>query len=116
MVGIVSHDLRTPLGAIDLGVQRIALSLALGARPNTPIGLGGHPFDVELTRLAPSAGAPAPEKVIAGGQETAGASSVPRTAEQSQGEASTPPQENFHAQVPSAFLMQLGIPAELSSH
>jgi uncharacterized cupin superfamily protein len=29
------------------------LSLALGAKPNTPTGLGGHPFDLELSRLAP---------------------------------------------------------------
>jgi len=42
---------------------------------------------------APAAGAPAPEKVVANQQETAGASSVPRRAEESQGEASTPPQQ-----------------------
>src|SRR3954465_14774649 len=35
----------------------------------------------------------APEKVVAQTQETAGTSSVPRTPQQSQGEASTPPQE-----------------------
>jgi pyruvate dehydrogenase E2 component (dihydrolipoamide acetyltransferase) len=35
----------------------------------------------------------APEQVIAQAHETAGASSVPRSAEQAQGEASTPPQE-----------------------
>jgi uncharacterized cupin superfamily protein len=29
------------------------LSIALGAKRNTPIGLGGHPFDLELSRLAP---------------------------------------------------------------
>lgn len=29
------------------------LSIALGAKRNTPTGLGGHPFDVELDRLAP---------------------------------------------------------------
>jgi uncharacterized cupin superfamily protein len=29
------------------------LSLALGAKHNTPTGLGGHPFDVEYGRLAP---------------------------------------------------------------
>lgn len=29
------------------------LSLALGALRNTPVGLGGHPFDLELNKLAP---------------------------------------------------------------
>lgn len=29
------------------------LSIALGAKHNTPAGLGGHPFDLELSRLAP---------------------------------------------------------------
>jgi uncharacterized cupin superfamily protein len=29
------------------------LSVALGARRNAPTGLGGHPFDLELCRLAP---------------------------------------------------------------
>jgi pyruvate dehydrogenase E2 component (dihydrolipoamide acetyltransferase) len=44
-------------------------------------------------KAAPAAGAPAPEKVVANQQETAGASSIPRRAEESQGEASTPPQQ-----------------------
>ncbi len=35
------------------------LSIALGAKRNTPTGLGGHPFDLELNRLAPGeAGCP----------------------------------------------------------
>ena len=35
------------------------LSLALGAKRNTPAGLGGHPFDLELSKLAPGeAGCP----------------------------------------------------------
>jgi pyruvate/2-oxoglutarate dehydrogenase complex dihydrolipoamide acyltransferase (E2) component len=42
---------------------------------------------------APAAGAPAPAKVVAGTQETAGASSIPREPAESQGEASTPPQQ-----------------------
>jgi len=50
---------------------------------------------------APAAGAPAPEKVVANQQETAGASSVPRSAEESQGEASAPPQQKV-ADVPPA--------------
>ncbi len=29
------------------------LSIALGAKRNTPTGLGGHPFEVELSQLAP---------------------------------------------------------------
>lgn len=29
------------------------LSIALGAKRNTPIGLGGHPFELELGKLAP---------------------------------------------------------------
>jgi pyruvate dehydrogenase E2 component (dihydrolipoamide acetyltransferase) len=50
----------------------------------------------------PAAGAPAPAKVVATQQETAGASSVPRRAEESQGEASTPPQEQVAAVPPAA--------------
>ena len=42
---------------------------------------------------APAAGTPAPANVVAGTQETAGASSIPRQAAESQGEASTPPQQ-----------------------
>ncbi|HEU5174506.1 MAG TPA: biotin/lipoyl-containing protein, partial [Gemmatimonadaceae bacterium] len=42
---------------------------------------------------APAAGAPAPEKVVATAQETAGVSPVPRAAGEAQGEASMPPQE-----------------------
>jgi len=29
------------------------VSLALGAKPNTPTGVGGHPFDLEVGKLAP---------------------------------------------------------------
>ena len=29
------------------------VSIALGAKRNTPPGLGGHPFDLELSRLLP---------------------------------------------------------------
>jgi pyruvate dehydrogenase E2 component (dihydrolipoamide acetyltransferase) len=45
---------------------------------------------------------PAPAEVVAKANETAGASSVPRTAAQSQGEASTPPQEKVAAAPPPA--------------
>src|SRR5215204_4769685 len=53
-------------------------------------------------KTAPAAGAPAPEKVVANQQETAGASSIPRRAEESQGEASTPPQQKVADVPPSA--------------
>jgi pyruvate dehydrogenase E2 component (dihydrolipoamide acetyltransferase) len=46
---------------------------------------------------APAAGAPAPAQVVAANAETAGASSVPRRTEESQGEASTPPQQKTAA-------------------
>src|SRR3712207_44699 len=42
---------------------------------------------------APAAGATPPSDVVANTNERAGASSVPRTAQESQGESSTPPQE-----------------------
>jgi uncharacterized cupin superfamily protein len=29
------------------------ISIALGAKPNTPVGAGGHPFDLCLEKLAP---------------------------------------------------------------
>src|SRR6478672_9892705 len=48
---------------------------------------------------APAAGASAPEKVVATQQESAGASSIPRRPDESQGEASTPPQDEV-ADVP----------------
>ncbi|PYP81104.1 MAG: pyruvate dehydrogenase complex dihydrolipoamide acetyltransferase [Gemmatimonadetes bacterium] len=51
---------------------------------------------------APAAGAPTPEKVVATQQETAGASSIPRRAEESQGEASTPPQQKVAATPPAS--------------
>jgi len=53
---------------------------------------------------APSSGgaAPPPAEVVAKGNETAGASSVPRTAAQAQGEASTPPQEKVTSAPPAA--------------
>ncbi len=35
------------------------LSIALGAKRNTPTGLGGHPFEVELGKIAPG-GSPCP--------------------------------------------------------
>jgi len=50
---------------------------------------------------APAAGAPAPEKVVASQQESAGASPVPRRPEESQGEASTPPQQKVAAIAPA---------------
>jgi len=53
-------------------------------------------------KTAPAAGAPAPEKVVANQQETAGASSIPRRAEESQGEASTPPQQKVADAPPAA--------------
>jgi pyruvate dehydrogenase E2 component (dihydrolipoamide acetyltransferase) len=49
-------------------------------------GAGGSP-------AAPAAAAPAPADVVANANESAGASSIPRTPAQAQGEASTPPQE-----------------------
>ncbi|HEU4566341.1 MAG TPA: dihydrolipoamide acetyltransferase family protein [Gemmatimonadaceae bacterium] len=63
--------------------------------------------DEDITGIVPGAatppetsvtgGAKPPSQVIAGTQETAGASPVPRTPQQSQGEASTPPQEKVAA-------------------
>jgi pyruvate dehydrogenase E2 component (dihydrolipoamide acetyltransferase) len=47
-------------------------------------------------------GVPAPEQVIAGALEQAGRSPVPQSTEQSQGEASTPPQEKTAATPPGA--------------
>lgn len=37
----------------NFGGSSKELSIALGAKRNTPTGLGGHPFDLELSRLAP---------------------------------------------------------------
>jgi pyruvate dehydrogenase E2 component (dihydrolipoamide acetyltransferase) len=60
--------------------------------------------------------AKAPEKVVAQAQETAGASSIPRTPQQSQGEASTPPQEKTtgtpgpRTQAPAAPSVSAGTP------
>jgi pyruvate dehydrogenase E2 component (dihydrolipoamide acetyltransferase) len=54
---------------------------------------------------APAGGAPAPETVVATTQESAGASSVPRTKEEAQGEASTPPPQKVEG-VPAAGLAE----------
>src|SRR5215212_281255 len=54
-------------------------------------------IDALISEAGASAGggaaAKAPEQVVARTQESAGASSVPRAAQEAQGEASTPPQE-----------------------
>lgn len=52
--------------------------------------------------VKPAAQAKPAEQVVARTQETAGASSVPRTAQQSQGEASTPPEQKLPAGGPAA--------------
>ena len=51
---------------------------------------------------APAAGAPAPAQAVATTAESAGASSVPRTPAQSQGEASAPPQQKMASIPPAA--------------
>jgi pyruvate dehydrogenase E2 component (dihydrolipoamide acetyltransferase) len=53
---------------------------------------------------APAGGAPSPEKVVAGNAESAGASPVPRKTEESQGEASTPPQQKTAAIPPGGTM------------
>jgi pyruvate dehydrogenase E2 component (dihydrolipoamide acetyltransferase) len=60
---------------------------------------------------APAAGAPAPAQVVAANAETAGASSVPRRTEESQGEASTPPQQKTAAIPPGGPSGAAGRPA-----
>ncbi|HWA85314.1 MAG TPA: cupin domain-containing protein [Opitutus sp.] len=45
------EDWRSPKGKFH-GTSK-ELSIALGAKRNTPPGLGGHPFDLEYSRLAP---------------------------------------------------------------
>ena len=59
---------------------------------------------------APAATAPAPADVGANANESVGASSVPRTATQAQGEASTPPQEKVASAPPPAPSVQSGAP------
>jgi pyruvate dehydrogenase E2 component (dihydrolipoamide acetyltransferase) len=63
-------------------------------------GGGGAPAAAPAEQAADGAGANAPEQVIARAQETAGASPVPRGPRESQGEASTPPQEKAAARAP----------------
>jgi pyruvate dehydrogenase E2 component (dihydrolipoamide acetyltransferase) len=60
-------------------------------------------IDALLGGAGGAGGAPAPaEQVVAKANETAGASPVPRTAAQAQGEASTPPQEKVEATPPAS--------------
>jgi pyruvate dehydrogenase E2 component (dihydrolipoamide acetyltransferase) len=59
---------------------------------------------------APAAGAPAPAQVVATTQESAGASSVPRKPSESQGEASTPPQQKVADVPPAAVAREAGPP------
>ena len=51
------EDWQSPKGKFHGSSKEI--SIALGAKRNAPAGLGGHPFDLELNRLAPGrAGCP----------------------------------------------------------
>jgi pyruvate dehydrogenase E2 component (dihydrolipoamide acetyltransferase) len=59
---------------------------------------------------APAAGAPAPAQVVATTQESAGASSVPRKPSESQGEASTPPQQKVADVPPAPVAREAGPP------
>lgn len=45
------EDWASPRGKFRAAGRQV--SLALGARPRTPTGLGGHPFDLEYGRIAP---------------------------------------------------------------
>ena len=66
---------------------------------------------------APSSGAaaPPPAEVVAKGNESAGASSVPRAPAQAQGEASTPPQEKVASAPPAAPAPRAPAPAPAPS-
>src|SRR5688500_18199561 len=56
-------------------------------------GGGGAPAAGQAPQAAEGGPANVPEQVVARAEETAGASPVPRTPQQAQGEASAPPQE-----------------------
>src|SRR5687767_5833128 len=56
-------------------------------------GGGGAPAPAQATQAADGGRAKAPEQVVARAEEAGSASSVPRTPQQAQGEASAPPQE-----------------------
>jgi pyruvate dehydrogenase E2 component (dihydrolipoamide acetyltransferase) len=67
------------------------------------------------TAASSGAAAPPPAEVVAKGNETAGASSVPRTTAQAQGEASTPPQEKVASAPPAAPGPRAPAPAQPAS-
>jgi pyruvate dehydrogenase E2 component (dihydrolipoamide acetyltransferase) len=65
-------------------------------------GGGQQPAPAAAKPQPGKGGSKAPEKVVAEGQEDAGETSVPENAEQSQGDASAPPQEKAPASAPAA--------------
>jgi pyruvate dehydrogenase E2 component (dihydrolipoamide acetyltransferase) len=92
--GVLRKRLLTENEAAPVG-QLIAVIAAPDENIDALIGGAG------AGGAAPASAAPAPADVVAKTNETAGASSVPRKAAESQGEASTPPQEKVASTPPS---------------
>jgi pyruvate dehydrogenase E2 component (dihydrolipoamide acetyltransferase) len=87
------------------------IAVIAGADENIDALVGGG------TPAAPAAStsAPPPAQVVAKAQESAGATSVPRTAAQAQGEASAPPQEKVASAPPDAPGPKAPTPAPAAS-
>ena len=89
---LLAEDTAAPVGQL----------IAVIAAPDENIdalvgGAGGAPAPAKSEAAPPPA-----EQLVAKANETAGASPVPRTAAQAQGEASTPPQEKVDATPPAS--------------
>ncbi|HEX6048526.1 MAG TPA: pyruvate dehydrogenase complex dihydrolipoamide acetyltransferase [Gemmatimonadaceae bacterium] len=87
---LLPEDAAAPVG------QLIAVIAAPDENIDALIG------DAAGAAAAPTPAAPPPAEVIAKTNEAAGASSIPRTRDEAQGEASTPPQEKVAAAPPAA--------------
>ncbi|MFL5580204.1 MAG: biotin/lipoyl-containing protein, partial [Gemmatimonadaceae bacterium] len=97
---LIPEETTTPVG------QLIAVIAGPDENIDALVGAAGGGGGGAPAQAAPAAGtaggAKQPEAVVGGTQETAGASPVPRSARESQGEASTPPQEKTVATPPGA--------------
>ncbi len=92
---LLPEDQTAPVG------QLIAVIAAADENIDALIGDAGGAAAAPAS-AAPASAAPPPAEIVANTNETAGASPVPRTQAEAQGEASTPPQEKVAAAPPAA--------------
>lgn len=87
-----SRPVGTLVGVIAAADENIDALISEGGTP-APAGAASEAPPASPAEKGRDAGGAPPEQAITHGQQTAGATSVPLTPDQAQGEASTPPQE-----------------------